>query len=122
MLNLNLYQFTDSGTGCRKILHNEIPFHITIFFKLFLEKIIISVTDYIFKKVFLLNLHSLQAELFLAKIIKVLVHCLNTQIHGFRLEKLHQIALVGKQIFLTDAVVMRMVEIDRPQIRFNRVF
>ena len=88
--------------------------NISVFFQLLLEKIIIGVADYIFKEVLLLYLDRFQSELLFAKIIKILVHRLNTQIYGFRLKELHQIPLVGKEIFLADAVVVVVIKLNCP--------
>ena len=69
----------------------------------------------------MLHFHGSQPQTIFVQKIQILVHCLNTQVDGLGFEELHQIPLVGQQVFLVDFIIVSVIEIDGPKIRMDGV-
>ena len=98
VLHFNLYQFADPCASGGEVSHNEVPFRLAILFEAAFEEIVVGVADDIFKIGALLDFHGFEMEFAFAEKGKVLVKGLDSQVHGFGLERLHQIGFVDEEV------------------------
>ncbi len=98
VLNFNLYQLADTCASCGEVTDNEVPFGLSVFFEAGFEEIVVGVADDVFEIGALLDFHGFEVEFALAEKGKVLVKGLDSQVHGFGLERLHQIGFVDEEV------------------------
>ncbi len=108
--------------GAYSVPNHKVPFHIAVLFELAFQKLVIGIADYILEKILLLDFYGFQLQTLFFEKNKILIDCLNAQIHRFRFEKLQQIALVRQKVFLAYRIVMCLIVINCPQIRCDHVF
>lgn len=105
MLDLKLYKFTDTCACSCKKANNEIPHAVVLFLQLILEKGVVGIANYIFKKRAVLNFNRLQTQFRAIDKVEILVDGLNTQVHCFGAELLDEMSFVKQEIRLAHSLV-----------------
>ena len=121
MLDFDLDELADASAGGSQIPNHEVPLHVTILLEMLFQKVVVGIADYIFEEVLLLYLHSFEPQTILVQEFQILVHRLDAQVDGLRLEELHQITFVGQQVFLVDLIVVGMIKVHCPEIGMDGV-
>ena len=122
MFCLYLQQLADSGASCSHKPDDEVPFSVTIRFKFRFEKLVIGITDDIFKEILLLYFNELHLKFIAPDKLKILVESLQAQVDCLRSEMLQEKALVSQEVFLFYFAIVCEKMIDRPHIGYDGVF
>lgn len=98
MLDLELDQFVHAGAGGGHVPDDEIPFRVGLLPESTLQKLVILVADYVFRKGTFLNLDRLKTQVFLPDPGQILVDGMDSQIDGRGFETVDKDRFVSQQI------------------------
>ena len=85
------------------------------------EELIISVTDYVFEKVFLLHFYEAHFEFLFSDKLQILVDGLKPQVDGLRFVVFHKIAFISEKILACHILVFFKEMCYRPHIRTDSI-